>query len=183
MGTLVLLLTLSFGSQPSLPAGRAPASFSIASAVLHEPVEGAGIAVPQPVMFESPHSGLRVQVPALGIDLAIVEGDGQDPSLNLAAHYPGMKWPGEGGRSFLYAHARPGMFGPLLGARPVGAEVDVTEPGGAILRYVISSYTDSWPVTDTSILSPSDHEELVLYTCTSWTYEDPKIVAIAIPKT
>lgn len=154
----------------------------IAGAIPHDPLDGAGIPAPQPPRFESPRSGLRVQVPALGIDLPIVEGDGQEPRVNEAAHYPGMMWPGEGGRSFLYAHARPGMFGPLLGARPVGAEVDVMEPGGAVLRYVITSYTASWPVTDTSILRPTDHEELILYTCTSWTYTDPKIVAVAVPK-
>lgn len=128
-------------------------------------------------------SGFRVQMPQLGIDLAIVEGVGGagEPPLGVAAHYPGMKWPGQGGRSFLYAHARPGMFGPLLSAGAVGEEVDVTKPNGRVDRYTIRSFTRNWPVTDTSILAATDHEELILYTCTSWTYSDPKVVAIATP--
>ncbi|MDQ6691180.1 MAG: sortase [Candidatus Dormibacteraeota bacterium] len=131
-------------------------------------------------MAPAPVDGLRIQVPALGIDLKIVEGDGWEPPVNLAAHYPGMKWPGQGGRSFIYAHARPGMFGPLFQAA-VGQKVVVAQPDGRRINYTIREYYPAWPVANTSILQPLNHEELVLYTCTSWTYNDPKIVAIAEP--
>ena len=145
-----------------------------------EPLEGTGVAAPVAVAAAAPTDGLRVRVPALGIDLKIVEGNGWEPPLDLAAHYPGMKWPGQGGRSFLYAHARPGMFGPLFQAS-VGQKVEVVQPGGKVLNYTIRRYYPAWPVNNTSILLPADHEELVLYTCTSWTYNDPKIVAVAEP--
>ena len=192
----VFLLAVSFGTPSSIQAGRtlaaAPTPVAVAQAPINEPLDGAGVPVPTPTAFavaqtvappaDPVRAGLRIEVPSLGIDLPLVEGNGLEPELYVADHYPGMKWPGQGGRSFIYAHARPGMFGPLLGARPVGAEVDVTQPGGAVLRYVITSYTASWNVNDTSILAPANHEELVLYTCTSWNYTDPKIVAIAVPK-
>jgi hypothetical protein len=148
-----------------------------------EPV-GAGVPAPTPTPAPYvPLDGLRILIPALGINLKIVEGDGAEPHYGFADHYPGMKWPGQGGRSFIYAHAQPGMFGPLLGNgyASVGDEVDIQQPDGSQLRYKIDRYTNKWPVTDTSILAPTNHEELILYTCTSWTYADPKIVAWAEP--
>jgi LPXTG-site transpeptidase (sortase) family protein len=126
------------------------------------------------------HDGVRVRVPTLGIDLAVVEGDGVNAPLNLAAHYPGMKWPGEGGRSLLYAHARPGMFGPLFRVQD-GQEVLVDRQNAPELKYSIRSHTDRWPATDTSVLQPSDHEQLVLLTCTTYNPADPRIVVFAEP--
>jgi len=147
-------------------------------------LEGTAVAVvpatTAPVVPVASHEGVRVQLPGLGIDLLIVEGNGGEPPLNVAAHYPGMKWPGEGDRSFLYAHARPGMFGPLF-TPAVGQKVNIVEPNGGVFHYTIRTYTQSWPVTDLSILNPVGHDQVVLYTCTSWTYSDPKIVAIAEP--
>jgi LPXTG-site transpeptidase (sortase) family protein len=124
--------------------------------------------------------GLRIKVPALSIDLEIIQGDGVNAPLYKAAHYPTLPWPGQGGRSLIYAHARPGMFGPLFGAR-VGQEVDIAEPNGTVLRYTIDKYYPSWPVTNLSILDNVNHEELVLLTCTSWNPSDPRIVAVAEP--
>src|SRR5438445_356089 len=51
--------------------------------------------------FPSPSPGgpqYRVKVDELSIDLPVVEGDGWNVALYVAAHYPGMKEPGEGGR-------------------------------------------------------------------------------------
>lgn len=175
--TLLAWALLAAGCGGAASLHPQPAVGGRAGPPLREPLEGAGIAAPA---APSAPDGLRIRVPALGIDLKIVEGDGWEPPLNLAAHYPGMKWPGQGGRSFIYAHARPGMFGPLFQAG-VGQKVEVAEPNGSVLHYTIRQYYPAWPVTNTSILQPADHEELILYTCTSWTYNDPKIVAIAEP--
>ena len=124
--------------------------------------------------------GLRIKIPVLGIDLPVVEGDGINAPLYQASHYPGMKWPGDGGRSLIYAHARVGMFGPLFGAR-VGEEVQINRPGEQPLLYTIRRYINDWPATDMSILQPADHEQLVLLTCTTYNARDPRIVVIAEP--
>lgn len=180
---IALLLAISCGA-PGAPAGGRSAARPAGHT---QPLRadqslGSGpAAAPSPAAAaETAHSGLRVRVPSLGIDLPIVEGDGWTPPLYKAAHYPGTKWPGEGGLSFIYAHAQPGMFAALRQAR-VGLGVEIAEPSGSVRSYVIKDYTDAWPVTDTSLLKPAAHEELVLYTCTSWTYSDPKIVAMAVP--
>lgn len=124
--------------------------------------------------------GSHIKVPELGIDLEIVQGDGINAPLYKAAHYPSLPWPGEGGRSLIYAHARVGMFGPLWAAH-VGQEVDVTTTDGHQLKYTITQYFPRWPDTDLSILQNVNHEELVLLTCTSWNLSDPRVVAIATP--
>ena len=154
-----------------------------------EPV-GAGVPAPTPTP-QWPHEGIVIKIPQMGISLSIVEGHGLEPDLGLADHYPGTKWPGEGGRAFIYAHAQdpprgmPVMFGPLLYAArtntAVGKQMLIDEPDGRVLHYTIARSTDQWPVTDSSILRQPGFEEVVLYTCTSWTYSDPKVVAWAEP--
>jgi LPXTG-site transpeptidase (sortase) family protein len=126
------------------------------------------------------HENLRVSVPELNIDLPVVEGDGYDAPLYQAAHYPGMAWPGEGGRSVIYAHARKGMFGPLFAAR-VGQHVQVSAPQGT-RKYVVTEYYPRWPITDLKWLRPADHEELILITCTTYNYNDPRIIVVAQPQ-
>ena len=125
-------------------------------------------------------SGYRVVSSDLKIDLPIVPGDGWTVPLYRAAAYPGMPLPGQGGRSFIYAHAQTGMFGPLLHAS-VGQRVDIVTPKGTTLHYVIRQYFPKWPPGDTRYLQPADHDELVLLTCTTYNANDPRILAVAEP--
>jgi hypothetical protein len=55
----------------------------------------------------------RVVIPALEIDLPIVEGPPGYPSCNVAMYIRELAQPGEGRATYLYAHARDGMFGPI----------------------------------------------------------------------
>jgi LPXTG-site transpeptidase (sortase) family protein len=161
--------------------------YVVVNAVRHGGGQRAVVATPAPIISPvetvapTPSlDGLRVKVPELGIDLPIVEGDGYNAPLFEAAHYPGTKWPGQGGRSVLYAHARAGMFGPLFSARP-GEHVQIASPDGSVRTYAISQYFARWPVTDLSWLRPTDHEQVVLITCTTYNYNDPRIIAVGDP--
>ena len=123
----------------------------------------------------------RIRLPELGIDLEVVPGDGVNAPLYRAAEYPQpMKLPGQGGRSMIYAHARTGMFGPLFNGK-VGQHVDVTLADGKELHYTIHEYYAHWPVDDLRWFQQSDHEQLVLVTCTTYNPNDPRIVAVAEP--
>jgi LPXTG-site transpeptidase (sortase) family protein len=133
-----------------------------------------------PAPSATPVDGERIQVPALHIDLPVVAGDGYNAPLYKAATYPTLKLPGQGGRSFIYAHARAGMFDPLFNAQ-VGEEVDILRPDAPTLKYRITEYYRRWPISDLRWLQPADHEELILSTCTTYNYNDPRIVAVAEP--
>ena len=58
----------------------------------------------------------RVVIPALKIDLPIVKpvgGSNTYPQCNVAMYIKELHQPGQGGATYLYAHARDGMFGPI----------------------------------------------------------------------
>ncbi len=95
-------------SPAATPVGTAPASI-----------------VPDPTPRVTPRPGravaTRVVVPALNIDLPVVKGNSGYPYCNVAMYLhtanSGAKdafgQPGEGRATYLYAHARDGMFGPI----------------------------------------------------------------------
>ena len=88
----------------------------------------------------------RVAVPALGIDLPVVLQRGDAfPWCNVAMYLTGLAQPGEAGVSFIYAHARTGMFLPMLnaslvndGARMVGMKVYVWSSDDHLYTYQIT---------------------------------------------
>jgi hypothetical protein len=55
----------------------------------------------------------RVVIPALNIDLPVVKGNAGYPYCNVAMYLSDLGQPGEGRATYLYAHARDGMFGPI----------------------------------------------------------------------
>jgi hypothetical protein len=62
------------------------------------------------------HVATRVRVPALGIDLAVVappKDPDAYPKCGVAMYIAGLHQPGEKGATYLYAHARDGMFGAI----------------------------------------------------------------------
>lgn len=104
--------------------------WSFADMVSHErPARREAAAVELPVRPEAAMApGLavvvRVVVPSLGIDLPVISGDvevpdqGPDgyPPCDVALYMSAFEQPGAPGTTYLYAHARPGMFLPLLEA-------------------------------------------------------------------
>lgn len=58
----------------------------------------------------------RIVVEALGIDLPVIKPRGSSstyPQCNVAMYIQELSQPGNGGSTYLYAHARDGMFGPI----------------------------------------------------------------------
>lgn len=56
----------------------------------------------------------RVRIAALDIDLPIVQGPDGYPLCNVAMYLKELHQPGQGKATYLFAHARTGMFLPLL---------------------------------------------------------------------
>jgi LPXTG-site transpeptidase (sortase) family protein len=130
--------------------------------------------------------GYRIRVPRLRIDLPIAEGDlyrdtvQQQTPENFAFHFPGTAIPGTVGNSYLYAHARRGMFLSLWDAT-VGDEVTITTPAGVELKFRVTEIPGKVPPEDTSWLMPSSDERLTLQTSTGPNPQDPRFVVIAAP--
>jgi sortase (surface protein transpeptidase) len=130
--------------------------------------------------------GYRVQVPRVGIDLAILEGDvtrdtvQQQTPESYAFHLPGTGIPGAGMNSYIYAHARRGMFLSLWDVR-VGDVVWISTPDGRALRYVIAEIHPRVPPSDVSWAAPSVPEQLTLQTSTGPNAADPRFVVVARP--
>ena len=141
---------------------------------------------PVPTLGPIP-DGYRIALPRLGINLPIAEGDVerdvvvQKTPENFAFHFPGTAIPGTMGNSYIYAHARQGMFLSLWNAR-VGDQVSVTTPAGVELKFVVTEVHPRVPPADTSWLQPSGDERLTLQTSTGPNRDDPRFVVIAAPK-
>ncbi len=56
----------------------------------------------------------RIRIAALDIDLPIVKGPDGYPLCNVAMYLKELHQPGQGKATYIYAHARDGMFLPLL---------------------------------------------------------------------
>ena len=132
--------------------------------------------------------GYRIQIPRLGIDLPVEEGDivrdieQQKTPEWFALHLPGSAIPGQGSNTYLYAHARTGMFLTLSKARP-GDEVFISTPDLKVLKYVIRDVHPRVAVDDVSWVQPTASEQLTLQTSTGPNPKDPRYVAVAVPAT
>jgi len=79
----------------------------------------------------------RVVVPALGIDLPVIVQPGSAdsfPPCNVAMYIQQLHQPGQPGATYLYAHARTGMFLPILTASEVNN-------GKSMIGMLIQVYT------------------------------------------
>jgi len=89
----------------------------------------------------------RVVVPALGIDLAVIKppgGPSTYPVCNVAMYIQSLSQPGKSGATYLYAHARAGMFLSIPdaskvnnGRRMIGLLVQVYTSDNMVFPYEI----------------------------------------------
>ena len=141
---------------------------------------------PSPTSLPPIPPGYRIQIPRLGIDLPILEGDIERDAVlfqtpeNYAFHLPGTAIPGNGLNSYLYAHARRGMFLALWNAR-VGDEVWINTPDGRALRYVVTEVHPQVRPDDVQWAATTPPDRLTLQTSTGPNPSDPRFVVIAQP--
>ena len=182
IGALLLLSSVA----PSTAAPAAVFSASPTPSLAAPSASSTTGAAPQPTPLPPIPPGYRVQIPALSIDLAILEGDIERDSVeartpeNYAFHLPGTAIPGTGANSYLYAHARRGMFLSLWNAK-IGDVVWISTPDGRALRYVVSEIHPRVPPDDVSWATPSSPDRLTLQTSTGPNQSDPRFVVVALP--
>jgi len=163
----------SSGTTPSglsAPVGSAGLGASPAASVT-EPTATPGV--------ESDDLAARVVIAALDIDLPVVSGDlkveGNPPDYPLcdvAQYLTTYRYPGRPGTTtWIYAHAREGMFLPLLeaserndGASLVGVEVEVYSTESLLYTYRISEVHRHALDRSIGARVPPDQRRLVLQT-------------------
>jgi LPXTG-site transpeptidase (sortase) family protein len=124
----------------------------------------------------------RVLIARLGIDLAIVEGDGIDAPMGKAAHYPGSAWPDAGSNTYIYAHAQDGMFLNLWQAE-LGDIIELDLVDGSTRTYVVTQVLPKVPWDAVEYVEPTATEQLTLQTSTSYYSTAPRFIVIAVPRT
>jgi hypothetical protein len=110
----------------------------------------------------------RVVVPALRIDLPVVRPPNDPdhfPYCNVAEYLPQLSQPGFPGTTYLYAHAREGMFLPLLrtaDAKMLGMLVQVYTSDNLVFLYEITRVLRNQASLD--IAFEATEEQLMLQT-------------------
>ncbi len=106
---------------------------------------------PAPSASDGPAVATRVVVPALGIDLPVVAGPPGYPYCGVAMYFVDpngqLGQPGSGKPTYLFAHARPGMFGPIYNLtivqrtpdKMVGMLVQVYTSDNKLYQYEITA--------------------------------------------
>lgn len=145
---------------------------------------------PSPSASPSPQYGVRfatrLVIPALRIDLPVIEGPDGYPPCDVAMYLKELGQPGEGRAIYLYAHARRGMMLPLLeqskvnnGRGMLGMLVQVYTSDDQLYLYEISEVRRHQRTLDRPLAATS--EELWLQTSEGPNASYPKLQVVATP--
>ena len=148
---------------------------------------------PAPAVTEPPRAApaapaataYRIEIPRLGVNLPVAEGDiprdieQERTPNNYALHLPGTSWFGAG-NTYIYAHARVGMFLNLWNAR-VGDLVIARTPNGT-REFLVAEVHPRVPPTQISWAGPTADTRLTLQTSTGPNSNDPRFVVVARPR-
>ena len=184
------LLVAGQGSGAPTAPSVAPTPLALASTMPPDPT--VSTPVPTPSAARDPEApippGYRIQIPRLSIDLPVAEGNlvrdtvRQLTPEGFAFHFPGTSIPGLGSNTYLYAHARTGMFLTLWNVQP-GDQVLISTPDLQLLTYVITEVHPRVAPGDLSWIQATPGERLTLQTSTGPDPGDPRFVAVAVRAT
>ena len=193
IGLILTLLASACGSagpgSPSrFPASDGPPASAPIATRLDSPSDAAlPTLLPPAVLNRVP---TRVRVRELEIDLPVVAPPVEPnhfPYCNVAEYLPALSRPGRPGATFIYAHARAGMFLPLLeeargddGRSLVGLEVDVFTSDSRRFTYEVTDVIRH--VTSLESVYRATAEQLVLQTSEGPRETFEKTLVIAVPR-
>jgi sortase (surface protein transpeptidase) len=127
----------------------------------------------------------RVAVPSLGINLPVIRGPSGYPPCKVAMYSADVAQPREPGITFIFAHARIGMFLPLLtrwkidhGASMIGHTIEVWTSDSVLVYYRITRFRVTSDVM-AGVTSLST-ERLWLQTSTGPNTSYPKLIVEAV---
>ena len=189
-----LALSVAFVSPPAtIPETTAPSAVVVLPSPIAPTLQPAAApSAAPPTAKPITIAGSRVAVPRLGIDLPLELGQiardvpregyaGATPE-NMAFVFPSSRLPGEGGNTYIYAHARAGMFLSLWRAT-LGDEIVIYRPDdGARRSYRVALIAPRVDPTDARWLDPNGEERVTLQTSTGPNPGDPRFIVVAYPE-
>ena len=168
----LLTYTVPVAAEPAPTPTPRPSVASVATPSPRLTLPPLGTATPAP--SPSPPSdrvATRVRIAALDIDLPVIKGPKGYPKCDVAMYLvdpadpPRLAQPGLGRATYLFAHARPGMFEPLLLLKPSkirGNVVEVWTSDDLLFLYEITEVRRGQ--TDLNDALSAKQEELWLQT-------------------
>jgi len=158
------------------------------------PTVDAGISLPAPSAgpiasptFPPDRVATRIVIRRLDIDLPVMfqpDSYGLFPLCDVALYIPALGQPGEGRATYIYAHARVGMFLPLLtaslhnnGAKMLGMTVEVYTSDSWLFLYTITEVRRHTLNLDDAL--NTDFERLFLQTSEGPDGTVPKLQVVA----
>jgi sortase A len=159
---------------PTSPGGAQPNEAEIPEHLRPLVQSLANIPVPTP----GPQQAIRIQIPALGIDAPIVQGDGWEQLKKGVGQHVGTANPGENGNVVLSAHND--IFGEIF------RDLDRLKSGDEIIIYT-NQQPFTFLVTDTEVVDPTQVEVMdpttqptvTLISCYPYMVDDQRIVVTA----
>ncbi len=133
---------------------------------------------PLPMPTPGPEQAVRIQIPAIGVDAPVVEGDDWEPLKQGVGHHIGSANPGESGNCVVSAHND--IFGEIFRALP---DVDLDDEvfvhtASQVYHYVVTQKRIIEP-TEVSVMYPASSPVLTLISCYPYGIDTHRIVVIA----
>ena len=131
-----------------------------------------------PVPTSSPAQAIRIQIPAIGVDAPIVQGDGWEQLKKGVGQHIGTPNPGQDGNLVLSAHND--IFGEIF------RELDRLQPGDAVIvytnqrqfTYIITGSQVVEP-TRVEVMAPTPNPTITLISCYPYMVNTQRIVISA----
>jgi hypothetical protein len=184
----LLTYTVPVAAEPAAtPTPRATAAVATPSPRLTLPPLGSPTPAPSPSPAPD-RVATRVRIAALDIDLPVIKGPKGYPKCDVAMYLvdpadpPRLGQPGQGRATYIFAHARPGMFEPLLrtkAAKIRGSIVEVWTSDDQLFLYEIVEVRRGQ--TDLIEALSADKEELWLQTSEGPKGTPGKTQVLALP--
>jgi sortase A len=160
---------------PNSPGGARPNVAEIPENL--RPVFFAAQALPIPT--SAPHQAIRIQIPAIGVDAPVVQGDSWEQLKKGVAQHAGTPNPGEIGNIVLSGHND--VFGEVF------RDLDRLQPGDQVIvltsqrRYVyVITGTQLVEPTAVEVMAPTPDQRVTLISCHPYLVDVHRIIVTAI---
>jgi sortase A len=131
-----------------------------------------------PIPTPGPEQAIRIQIPALGIDAPVVQGDGWEQLKKGVAQHIGTPNPGQIGNIVFSAHND--IFGELF------RDLDKLKPGDVVILYTnqrqyvyVISGTQIVEPTQVEVMAPTSDPTVTLISCYPYLIDNQRIVVKA----